>query len=106
MDPEGQFKVVSIAAWCTVHNLNDSRKLGEAIAEAIRESDSKVMLLASGSLSHKIWENGLYAETNGTFTLSAGVQHTGCPSRDGSVATGRIQHLPENAAGLRTEMRR
>lgn len=70
MDPEGEFKVVSIAAWCTVHNLNDSRKLGEAIAEAIRESDSKVMLLASGSLSHKIWENELYAANNGTFTIS------------------------------------
>jgi len=70
MDPDGEFKVVSIAAWCTVHNLNDSRVLGEAIAEAIRASDSKVMLLASGSLSHKIWENELYAENNGTFTIS------------------------------------
>jgi len=70
MDPNGEFKVVSIAAWCTVHNLNDSRVLGEAIAEAIRASDSKVMLLASGSLSHKIWENELYAENNGTFTIS------------------------------------
>ncbi|OPX56432.1 3,4-dihydroxyphenylacetate 2,3-dioxygenase [Oceanospirillum multiglobuliferum] len=70
MDPEGHFKVVSIAAWCTVHSLKDSRVLGEAIAEAIRESDSKVMLLASGSLSHKIWENELYAENNGTFTIS------------------------------------
>lgn len=70
MDPDSQFKVVSIAAWCTVHNLNDSRVLGEAIAEAIRASDSKVMLLASGSLSHQIWENELYVEKNGTFTIS------------------------------------
>lgn len=70
IDPESQFKVVSIAAWCTVHSLKDSRVLGEAIAEAIRESGDKVMLLASGSLSHKIWENELYAENNGTFTIS------------------------------------
>ena len=27
-------------------------------------------MLASGSLSHKIWENELYAENNGTFTIS------------------------------------
>ncbi|GGB84857.1 3,4-dihydroxyphenylacetate 2,3-dioxygenase [Marinobacterium zhoushanense] len=70
MNPEADLKVVSIAAWCTVHNLNDSRVLGEAIAEAIKESDSKVLLLASGSLSHKIWENELYEANNGTFTIS------------------------------------
>jgi len=70
MDPDSQFKVVSVAAWCTVHNLNDSRKLGEAIAEAIAEYDGKVMLLASGSLSHQIWENELYEANNGTFTIS------------------------------------
>ncbi|SFX18946.1 3,4-dihydroxyphenylacetate 2,3-dioxygenase [Marinospirillum alkaliphilum] len=70
MNPEADLKVVSVAAWCTVHNLQDSRKLGEAIREAIEASDSKVMLLASGSLSHKIWENELYAANNGTFTIS------------------------------------
>lgn len=69
MEP-GDIPVVSIAAWCSVHNLQDSRKLGEAIREAVDESDRKVMLLASGSLSHKIWENELYAENNGTFTIS------------------------------------
>lgn len=70
MQPSEDIKVVSVAAWCTVHSLEDSRKLGEAIAEAIKESDSKVMLLASGSLSHKIWENELYEANNGTFTIS------------------------------------
>lgn len=70
MEPDEDIKVVSVAAWCTVHSLEDSRKLGEAIAEAIKESDNKVMLLASGSLSHKIWENELYEANNGTFTIS------------------------------------
>lgn len=70
MQPGEDIKVVSIAAWCTVHSIDDSRKLGEAIREAIDASDSKVMLLASGSLSHKIWENELYEANNGTFTIS------------------------------------
>jgi len=69
--PESDLKVVSIAGWCTVHSLESSRKLGEAIAEAIKESDSKVMLLASGSLSHKIWANDDYKANNGTFTISS-----------------------------------
>lgn len=67
---ETDMKIVSIAAWCTVHNLQDSRKLGEAIREAVEASDRKVLLLASGSLSHKIWENELYEANNGTFTIS------------------------------------
>ena len=70
-DPEAKLKVVSVAAWCTVHSLAASRQLGEAIREAIEASDSKVVLLASGSLSHKIWENELYEANNGTFTISS-----------------------------------
>jgi 3,4-dihydroxyphenylacetate 2,3-dioxygenase len=70
MNEDSQFKVVSIAAWCTVHSLESSRKLGEAIREAIEESDSRVMLLASGSLSHRIWDNEDYEANNGTFTIS------------------------------------
>ncbi len=70
MNEDRQFKVVSVAAWCTVHNLDDSRILGAAIRQAIEESDSKVAVLASGSLSHKIWENELYEANNGTFTIS------------------------------------
>ncbi|MBE9397096.1 3,4-dihydroxyphenylacetate 2,3-dioxygenase [Pontibacterium sp. N1Y112] len=64
-------KIVSVAGWCTVHSLESSRKLGEAIMEAIKESDSKVMLLASGSLSHQIWANDDYEANNGTFTISS-----------------------------------
>jgi 3,4-dihydroxyphenylacetate 2,3-dioxygenase len=70
MNPEGDLRVVSVAAYCTVHSLESSRKLGEAIREAAEASDSKVLLLASGSLSHKIWENDLYEANNGTFTIS------------------------------------
>jgi 3,4-dihydroxyphenylacetate 2,3-dioxygenase len=71
MSSEGDFKVVSIGAWCTVHSQESSRKLGEAIREAIEESDSNVLLIASGSLSHKIWANDEYEANNGTFTISS-----------------------------------
>lgn len=71
MNPESDLKVVSIAGWCTVHSIESSRILGQAIREAIEESDSKVLLVASGSLSHKIWANDDYAANNGTFTISS-----------------------------------
>jgi 3,4-dihydroxyphenylacetate 2,3-dioxygenase len=70
MNPEGDLKVVSVSAYCTVHSFGSSRQLGEAIREAVEASDSKVLLVASGSLSHKIWENELYEANNGTFTIS------------------------------------
>lgn len=71
MSREGDFKVVSVAAWCTVHSFETSRKIGEAIREAIEESDGKVLLVASGSLSHRIWANDDYEANNGTFTISS-----------------------------------
>ncbi len=71
MSREAEFKVVSIAAWCTVHSHEESRLVGEAIREAVEASDSKVLLVASGSLSHKIWPNKDYAANNGTFTISS-----------------------------------
>lgn len=71
MNPKSDLKVVSIAAWCTVHSMASTRKLGEAILEGINASDSNVALIASGSLSHKIWPNDIYAENNGTFTISS-----------------------------------
>lgn len=70
MNPEGDLKVVSVAAYCTVHSFESSRKLGQAIRAAVGASNSKVLLVASGSLSHKIWENELYEANNGTFTIS------------------------------------
>lgn len=71
MNGDAALKVVSVAAMCTVHSLESSRRLGAAIRKAIEASDSNVALIASGSLSHKIWPNDIYAENNGTFTISS-----------------------------------
>ncbi|OBY25441.1 3,4-dihydroxyphenylacetate 2,3-dioxygenase [Leisingera sp. JC1] len=71
MSRKGDFKVVSVAAWCTVHDHDESRVIGEAIRAAVEASDSRVLLVASGSLSHKIWANKDYAANNGTFTISS-----------------------------------
>jgi 3,4-dihydroxyphenylacetate 2,3-dioxygenase len=71
MNADRDLKVVSVSAWCTVHSHAASRKLGAAIRKGIEESDSKVALIASGSLSHKIWPNDIYAQNNGTFTISS-----------------------------------
>ncbi|MDP2494586.1 3,4-dihydroxyphenylacetate 2,3-dioxygenase [Shimia thalassica] len=71
MSRQHDMKVVSIAAWCTVHDHDESRAIGEAIREAVEASNSKVLLVASGSLSHKIWSNKDYAPNNGTFTISS-----------------------------------
>lgn len=71
MGHEKALKVVSVAAMCTVHSHKQSRRLGEAIRMAVEKSDSKVALIASGSLSHQIWPNDIYAENNGTFTISS-----------------------------------
>lgn len=57
MNPDRHFKVVSIAAWCAWHRLEDSRLFGEAVREAIEKSGNKVALLASGSLSHRFNDN-------------------------------------------------
>lgn len=71
MSREHEMKVVSIAAFCTVHDHDESRVLGQAIRKAVDTSDDKVLLVASGSLSHKIWSNKDYAPNNGTFTISS-----------------------------------
>ena len=58
MNSDNQFKVLSISAFCTSHDMQDSRKLGEAVLEAIKEYDGTVAVLASGSLSHRfIWDS-------------------------------------------------
>jgi 3,4-dihydroxyphenylacetate 2,3-dioxygenase len=52
--PQDQkFNVVSIAAWCAWHRLQDSFTFGAAVRRAIEKSDRKVLVLASGSLSHR-----------------------------------------------------
>lgn len=58
MNEDGHFRVVSVAAWCAWHDLQDSRHLGAAVLEAIGKSDSTVAVLASGSLSHRFNDNG------------------------------------------------
>ncbi|SLN70819.1 3,4-dihydroxyphenylacetate 2,3-dioxygenase [Oceanibacterium hippocampi] len=57
MNTDKTFRVVSVAAWCAWHELADSRTFGEAVREAIEKSDSTVMVLASGSLSHRFQDN-------------------------------------------------
>lgn len=68
MNEDGHFKVVSVASWCAWHTQDESRRFGEAIREAIEKSDSKVMVLASGSLSHRFHDNADAEE--GIFEIS------------------------------------
>jgi 3,4-dihydroxyphenylacetate 2,3-dioxygenase len=58
MNSDQHFKVVSVAAWCSWHKLDDSRRFGEALREAIEKSEFRVAVLASGSLSHRFNDNG------------------------------------------------
>ncbi len=58
MNGDKHFKVISISGWCAWHSLEDSRRFGEAVKEAIEASESNVMVLASGSLSHRFNDNG------------------------------------------------
>lgn len=63
MNEDQHFKVVSIAAMCTVHDLEDSAKLGASVREAIEKHyDGKVAIFASGSLSHRFAQNGVAEE--------------------------------------------
>lgn len=60
MNEDKKFKVVSVSALCTVHNLADSIELGRAVRKAIEEKfDGNVAVLASGSLSHRFAQNGV-----------------------------------------------
>ncbi|TSH98243.1 3,4-dihydroxyphenylacetate 2,3-dioxygenase [Verticiella sediminum] len=57
MNGDQHFNVVSIAGWCAWHTLEESRRFGRAVREAIERSDCKVAVLASGSLSHRFNDN-------------------------------------------------
>src|SRR6185369_882910 len=60
MNEDKRFKVVSISALCTVHNLPDSVELGRAVRRAIEQNCAgNVAVLASGSLSHRFSQNGV-----------------------------------------------
>ena len=56
MNPDGWAKVVSIASPLFT-SLEESRILGEAVRRAIAQSGERVAVLASGSLSHRLWPN-------------------------------------------------
>ena len=66
---DGSQKVVSIAAWCLKASVDESRRFGVAIREAVSESDARVALIASGSLSHKIHDNDVVEQR--TFEISS-----------------------------------
>lgn len=57
INPEGRMKILSIAAWCPWHEMTDSIRIGQAVRQAIEESDLNVAVLASGSLSHRIHDS-------------------------------------------------
>jgi len=57
MNPDSRMRVVSIAAWCNWHSLESSRQFGEAVGKAIAEGPDTVMVLASGSLSHRFHDD-------------------------------------------------
>jgi 3,4-dihydroxyphenylacetate 2,3-dioxygenase len=57
MNQDKKFKVVSVSAFLTSHELQDSRKFGEGLLNAIEKYDGTVAVFASGSLSHRfIWD--------------------------------------------------
>ena len=58
MNGDQHFKVVSVAAWCAWHQLEESRRFGAAVKQAIEASDATVAVFASGSLSHRFNDNG------------------------------------------------
>ena len=59
MNDDHRFKVVSVSALCTVHNLAGSVELGRAVRRAIEDQyEGTVAVLASGSLSHRFAQNG------------------------------------------------
>jgi 3,4-dihydroxyphenylacetate 2,3-dioxygenase len=63
MNGDRHFKVVSVAAWCMWHKLEDSMRFGRAVRQAIeRHYDGKVAVFASGSLSHHFADNGTAPE--------------------------------------------
>jgi 3,4-dihydroxyphenylacetate 2,3-dioxygenase len=50
-------KVVSISGWCAYSTIDESRRVGAALREAIEAYEGKVAIVASGSLSHRIHDN-------------------------------------------------
>lgn len=68
MNMPKQTRVVSVAGWMAFSTIEESRKVGEAIAQAIASSGNRVALIASGSMSHRIHDNAVVDK--GTLTIS------------------------------------
>jgi 3,4-dihydroxyphenylacetate 2,3-dioxygenase len=59
MNGDQHFKVVSVAAWCAWHKLEDSARFGASMRRAIEQDyEGNVAVFASGSLSHRFNDNG------------------------------------------------
>ncbi len=56
MNAEGRANVVSVASPLFT-SVDESRTLGDAVRRAVEVCDRKVALIASGSLSHRLWPN-------------------------------------------------
>ena len=56
MNHDGFARVLSVAS-NQYASIDEGRHFGAAVAEAIRQSDRRVAVLASGSLSHRFWPN-------------------------------------------------
>lgn len=54
-----QVKVVSVSGWLAFATIEESRRVGAAIRQAIEASPGKVAIVASGSLSHRIHDNAV-----------------------------------------------
>jgi 3,4-dihydroxyphenylacetate 2,3-dioxygenase len=70
MNPGKDIKVVSVACLCTVHDHDESRKVGEAIRRAIAQSEGNYAIIASGSLSHAIHPNTTLKTLDHFFSIS------------------------------------
>jgi 3,4-dihydroxyphenylacetate 2,3-dioxygenase len=58
MNGDRRFRVVSVAAWCAWHRLEDSARFGASVRRAIEQRfDGRVAIFASGSLSHRFNDN-------------------------------------------------
>jgi 3,4-dihydroxyphenylacetate 2,3-dioxygenase len=68
-DSSSRLDVLPIAAWMYDADLDESRVVGDAIRRAVESSDRNVCLLASGSMSHRIWSNDRVAD--GMFEISS-----------------------------------
>lgn len=68
-DQDRPLDVLPIAAWMYDASFEESRTVGDAIRRGINASDRRVCLLASGSMSHKIWSNDQVAQ--GMFEISS-----------------------------------